>query len=74
MRLTLAGESVSLHEGDSVTFAADRILSFHALGSRDVQLLLVMDSTQVGRGPQALMPPAPAQITQDAIGKTPNGA
>lgn len=74
MRLTLAEESVTLHEGDSVTFAADRILSFHALGSRDVHLLLVMDSTQVGRGVPTLMPPAPAPIAEHAIGKTPNGA
>jgi transcriptional regulator with XRE-family HTH domain len=70
MRLTLASETVTLHEGDSVTFAADRILGFQALGSRDVHLLLVMDSTQVGKGNGASMPAAPA-IAPDDVGKTP---
>lgn len=74
MRLTLASESVTLHEGDSVTFAADRILSCHALGSRDVQLLMVMDSTQVGRV-SASAPPSPApDLREDDIGKTPAAA
>ncbi len=70
MRITLAAETVTLHEGDSVTFAADRILSCHALGSRDVQLLMVMDSTQVGKSNGMAMP-TPPPITPDDVGKTP---
>jgi len=70
LRLTMGGEAITLHEGDSITYAADRPHGFVVPGTRDVHALLVMDMTQVGKVAATLPPVAPPQVQPDDIGKT----
>lgn len=72
LRLTMGAEAITLHEGDSITYAADRPHGFVVPGTRDAHALLVMDMTQVGRaGAGAPPPPKASDPDDDSAGKAP---